>query len=133
MNITVKHKKPLAVLRLKQNMRGNIERGLTAGAILYERAMKIKLKSGSPLGVISGRLSGSPTHTPVQKDSIGAYIAVGTNLVYAPVHELGLRAGRGKGFPMPKRPTWGPVFAEKRPDIVFAVRRYMQRNLSGRN
>jgi phage virion morphogenesis protein len=34
-------------------------------------------------------------------------VVVGTGLVYAPVHDLGLRAGRGSGFVMPQRKFMG--------------------------
>lgn len=34
-------------------------------------------------------------------------VTVGSNLKYAPVHNLGLRAGRGRGFKMPKRQFMG--------------------------
>ena len=125
MHLTLSIKqKPVKVYRLQRELKGDIGKGLKAAAIFYTSQVKRVLKSQSPLRVRTGRLSDSPTWGSVQRSSGGdQYIEAGTNVVYAPVHEFGLRAGRGKGFMMPKRPVWGPTLKKYHNKILQTIRR----------
>ncbi len=125
MHLTLSVKqKPVKVYRLQRELKGDIGKGLKAAAIFYTSQVKRILKSQRPLRVRTGRLSDSPTWSDVQRSSGGnQFIEAGTNVVYAPVHEFGLRAGRGKGFRMPKRPVWGPTLRKYRGKILETIRR----------
>lgn len=120
-------------MRLRGNMRGDVTKALEAAAINLERFVKRAYGSGSPLRTRTGTLKRSPTHSPVKTDSRGPYIEVGSPLVYAPVHELGLWAGRGRGFRMKARPVWGPIFIRMRKKIAFGIKRQLRRNFRGSN
>lgn len=62
------------------------------------KARKNKKDRGRAILVKSGDLRRS-----IKKQIGNKRVIISSNLIYAPVHNYGLRAGRGKGFKMPKR------------------------------
>jgi phage virion morphogenesis protein len=58
----------------------------------------------------------------------GSRVAIGTNLKYARIHQLGGRAGRGKKVRIPARPYLG-ISKEDRKEIERMTRRFLEEAL----
>jgi len=114
------------------------------GALL-ERAVKIKL-SGEVLKVRTGRLRSSITHEV--RDVGGAVeLVVGTNVVYARIHEFGgvilpkrarflvFEVGGKKVFArkvtIPRRPYFEPALDESAPKMAKTFGEELERRLAG--
>lgn len=112
--------------RTGRRMDSQMERSMQKALNIVLRSAKQHLTGGLPLNVRSGRLRGSVT-TRISKKSSGSLSgAVGSNVIYAPVHEYGaeIRAKnaeymtfkykgmwyRLKEVTIPKRPWLGPAF-----------------------
>ncbi len=61
-----------------------------------------KNETNKPLLIKTGALKNAVSKSVISADATGVKFQV-PNLVYAPVHNNGLHAGRGKGFQMPQR------------------------------
>lgn len=72
----------------------------------------------------TGRLRDSITHRAA-RDSV----TIGTNVVYAAIHQLGGQAGRGRKVTIPARPFLGLDDAD-REDIPAILRRHLLRGLA---
>jgi len=107
-------------------------------ALLQAHIVRDKL-SGQVLHRRSGRLSRSIHSAPARAEGGNVIGKVGTNVVYAPVHEFGatIRAKRAKYLrfkvqgrfvsvkevTIPKRPFMKPSLEERRPAIAAAIRK----------
>ena len=105
-----------------------------AGGFVVEGHAKIKAGSGRP-GLImrTGALVNSIIVDKIKKSKTFAQVGIGTNLVYARIHELGgiikNAFGRGIIVHMPARPYLRPAMDENEKDIVGAVEAEIWRNL----
>jgi phage gpG-like protein len=92
---------------------------------------KRRLTGGNPLWVRTGRLRASIL---VDTKRIGRKIRgeVGTSVVYARIHELGGRAGRGKKVKIPKRPFLKPSYEEVKDKIKADINRAWKAILHGK-
>ena len=106
-----------------------------AGGFVVEGHAKIKAGSGRP-GLImrTGALVNSIIVDKIKKSKTFAQVGIGTNLVYARIHELGgiikNAFGRGIIVHMPARPYLRPAMDENEKDIVGAVEAEIWRNLT---
>jgi len=106
-----------------------------AGGFVVEGHAKIKAGSGRP-GLImrTGALVNSIIVDKIKKSKTFAQVGIGTNLVYARIHELGgiikNAFGRGIIVHMPARPYLRPAMDENEKDIVGAVEAEIWRNLN---
>ena len=106
-----------------------------AGGFVVEGHAKIKAGSGRP-GLImrTGALVNSIIVDKIKKSKTFAQVGIGTNLVYARIHELGgiikNAFGRGIIVHMPARPYLRPAMDENEPDIRKAVETELWRNLN---
>ena len=83
-----------------------LEKKIERSANLIGKKIVSKTKynlNGRVLQKRTGKLRNSIKYRLV-RISDGLTLIIGSDVIYAPVHEKGLRAGRGKGFKMPKRP-----------------------------
>jgi len=76
-------------------------------------------RGGTPL-VDTGRLRGSITHEPSSDQ-----VAVGTNVIYAAIHQFGGQAGRGHAVQIDARPYLG-ISGEDELDINDIVADYIE-------
>ena len=67
--------------------------------------------------ILSGALQKSITHRPS-----ATQVQVGTNRVYAAIHQFGGRAGRGKTVEIPARPYLGLSDADRNSILVIVTR-----------
>ena len=106
-----------------------------AGGFVVEGHAKIKAGSGRP-GLImrTGALVNSIIVDKIKKSKTFAQVGIGTNLVYARIHELGgiikNAFGRGIIVHMPARPYLRPAMDENEGDIRKAVETELWRNLN---
>jgi len=91
-------------------------RGMYSAALLVERRAKEKL-SGEVLHVRTGRLWSSVTSSV--SETMGGEMEgrVGSNVVYARIHELGGVTGRHHATTIPARPYLRPSAEEQIPEI----------------
>lgn len=93
-----------------------IRTSLTQSAIFLASWIKTNRLSGPRpqfLGVRTGRLRSSITATPAQKSGDAYYCTIGTNVVYARIHEYGGMTGRNHLINMPKRPFMRPAVEDR--------------------
>jgi phage gpG-like protein len=112
---------------------------LDAGALIAGEAKRNVRGGGSRLNVRTGRLSRSLTAVRIGRGRV----AVGTNVIYAPVHEFGAtitaknapylrfqyprRSGQWhsvRSVTIPARPFLGPALASKRDEAVGLIRKF---------
>lgn len=94
----------IAVEHIEKNFRTQAWNGATPSKWAPRKPSKKKRDTGRAILVDKGTLRGSWDHEvrgPLE-------VAIGTDVTYAEVHNEGKRAGRGKGFQMPKRQMAGP-------------------------
>ncbi len=77
------------------------------------------IRDGGQTLVDSGRLRDSITHYPSRDQ-----VVVGSNVVYAAIHQLGGRAGRGGAAKIPARPYLG-VDAGDKAEVVNILSDYL--------
>lgn len=128
------------------NFNGNMRNGILASCILVEGKIKRDYLSGQVLNVRTNRLRGSITHKMPQLTTGGWQGTVGTNVIYAPVHEYGatieaknkpyLRFQTADGswhsvrkVVIPPRPFMGPALEDNRDEIVQTMKRHITRHL----
>lgn len=105
-----------------------------AGGHVVEVHAKINAGSGRP-GLIMriGTLVNSIIVDAIKKTKTLAEVGIGTNIIYARIHELGgiIKNAWGRGIivHMPARPYLRPAMDENEPDIVKAVETEIWRNL----
>jgi phage virion morphogenesis protein len=80
-------------------------------------------QAGTPILVQSEALHGSITHLVT-----GDETQIGSNLVYAGVHNDGGRAGRGAGFQMPQRQFLG-LSVENEDDLTALIEDFLERQV----
>lgn len=80
-------------------------------------------QAGTPILVQSEALHGDISHLVT-----GDETQIGSNLVYAGVHNDGGRAGRGAGFTMPQRQFLG-VSAENEEDLTALIEDFLERQV----
>ena len=91
-----------------------IKRALYQGGLLLSGWSKTSRLSGPRpqyLGVISGRLRASITAAPPEHNGDEYIQKIGTNVIYAPIHEFGGYRGM-RGF-MPARPFLSPALQDE--------------------
>ena len=71
----------------------------------------------------TGRLRGSIAHTVTDG---GRAVEVGSNVIYAAIHQFGGRAGRGRKAKLPARPYLG-IDERDRTNILLIVSRALER------
>lgn len=86
----------------------------TAGLLLAGWSKQNRLSGPKPqyLGVVTGRLRSSIAAGEPEKDGDVYTEKVGTNVVYAAIHEFGGRAGRNGSVLIPSRPFLRPAIAD---------------------
>lgn len=122
-------------------MRGKaLQNAVEAAALLVENAAKENVTTGgsSGLHVRTGQLRRSITHELVSADDSSAVYAIGTNIVYGPIHEYGgiVRAVNGpyltfktadgqwvrtRQVSIPARPYLRPAFDAQAPKLADVV------------
>ena len=106
-----------------------------AGGFVVEGHAKINASKGGTehLNIRTGALVNSIIVDEVKKSETRAEVGIGTNLVYARIHELGgiikNAFGRGITVHMPARPYLRPAMDENESDIRGAVVAEIWRNL----
>jgi phage gpG-like protein len=80
-----------------------------------------KLDSGR--GLLIGKGSGKLKRS-IEVSRNGNEVSASTDVIYAPVHNEGLRAGRGAGFQMPQR-QFMPIPGEKNEKLDKAVEKFL--------
>ena len=106
-----------------------------AGGFVVEGHAKVNAGSGRPgLNIKTGALVNSIKVDKGKKSKTHADVNIGTNIIYARIHELGgiiKRAFGREGFivHMPARPYLRPAMDENEPDIIKAVEAEIWRNL----
>jgi phage virion morphogenesis protein len=80
-------------------------------------------QAGTPILVQTGALHGSITHLVT-----GDETQIGSNLVYAGVHNDGGRAGRGAGFQMVQRQFLG-LSGENEDDLTALIEDFLERQV----
>ena len=106
-----------------------------AGGNVVEGHAKINAGSGRPgLRIQSGHLVGSINVSEGIISKLRAWADIGTNVIYARIHELGGIIKGAFGNPdtivhMPARPYLRPAMDENEDDIVKAVETEIWRNL----
>ena len=107
-----------------------------AGGFVVEAHAKINAGSGRPgLRMITGNLVNSISVSEGRKTETGADVDIGTNVVYARIHELGGIIKGAFGIAnmivhMPARPYLRPAMDENEPDIIKAVMTELWRHLN---
>lgn len=94
---------------------------------LSDRTQAARQKKGSWPGKmlqVSGSLASS-----VSLAYGDDFAAVGTNKVYAPIHQFGGKAGRNRAATIPARPFLG-LSAQTKQDIIEAVEGYIEQAIS---
>lgn len=106
--------------RFDKTLRDGLLRAMKQTAAVVERHVKSAKLSGQVLRVRSGRLRSSIIGRAEQRGTeiIGV---VGSNVIYARIHELGGRAGRGHRTIIPARPYLKPAMEEKREEILKLI------------
>lgn len=106
-----------------------------AGGAVVEGHAKVNAGSGRP-GLImrTGALVNSIIVDEIKKGKTKSEVGIGTNMVYARIHELGgiIKGAfglEGMIVHMPARPYLRPALDENEPDIVKAVETEIWRNL----
>ena len=122
-------------MKLRPQVRDNvIKSSLTKGAFYLQNWIQRRRLTGPRpgfLGVVSGRLRASISVQTAQKSGNNYVAKIGTNVVYAAIHEFGGRTGRGKGFMMKPRPFMQPAIDDlkNRKFILTMLTRNIQRAL----
>ena len=107
-----------------------------AGGFVVEAFAKINAGSGRPgLNIQSGNLVNSINVSKGKQTKTGAWVDIGTNVVYARIHELGgiIKGAFGRVgmiVHMPARPYLRPALDENEPKIVKAVMAELWRHLN---
>lgn len=94
------------------------ESGMGPDGLPWKPSERAVRERGKTL-VDSGRLMASITHVPGRD-----YVDVGTNVVYAAIHQLGGQAGRGHAVTLPARPFLG-IDEGDRADILAILGDYI--------
>lgn len=71
---------------------------------------------------------GGTMHRSIEVEHAGNEIKASTDVVYAPVHNEGQRAGRGAGFTMPKR-QFMPIPGEANPQLDKTVEKWLDNEM----
>ena len=106
-----------------------------AGGHVVEGHAKVNAGSGRPgLNIQTGTLVNSINVSAGKKTKTSAEALIGTNVVYARIHELGGIIKGAFGIPgmivhMPARPYLRPAMDENENDIITAVKTEIKRNL----
>ena len=106
-----------------------------AGGHVVEGHAKVNAGSGRPgLNIQTGTLVNSINVSAGKKTKTSAEALIGTNVVYARIHELGGIIKGAFGIPgsivhMPARPYLRPGLDENTDEIVRAVKTEIKRNL----
>ena len=106
-----------------------------AGGHVVEGHAKVNAGSGRPgLNIQTGTLVNSINVSEGKKTKTSAEAHIGTNVVYARIHELGGIIKGAFGIPgsivhMPARPYLRPAMDENENDIITAVKTEIKRNL----
>lgn len=104
--------------------------GLLAAALVYENAMKEALRGGYTSGAfVTGFVMNSVTHGEPTEDAGGAFILVGTNVMYALFWEVGHMNLFTKKFERVE--TWMPTFLATRAEQTAAYVRAFGRIWGG--
>lgn len=128
------------------NFNGNLRNGILAACILVEGKVKRDYLSGQVLHVRTGRLRSSITHALPTLGPQGWQGTVGTNVIYAPVHEYGatiepktkpylkFQTPDGawhsvKRVVIPPRPFMKPALEDNTDAILTTIRRHITRHL----
>ena len=107
-----------------------------AGGYVIEGHAKINASKGRPgLRMITGNLVNSINVSDGRKSKTSADCDIGTNVIYARIHELGGIIMGAFGIPglavhMPARPYLRPAMDENEPDIKRAVFAELWRHLT---
>jgi len=106
-----------------------------AGGHVVEGHAKVNAGSGRPgLEIQTGTLVNSINVSEGKKTKTSAEAHIGTNVVYARIHELGGIIKGAFGIPgsivhMPARPYLRPALDENENDVITAVKTEIKRNL----
>lgn len=104
------HSKNLGVL-YRRMAAANAD-GLVAGANVYRNAMTKALRNGYVNGEFDHGMAGVAGSVAVgepQRDTLGGFIVVGTNIFYAKYWEFGFTPARGVFSPGVGKHTQGPI------------------------
>lgn len=102
----------------------NFESGTAPDGTPWKKSKRVINKGGQTL-VLDNYLQNSITHDPSSDQ-----VAIGTNLVYAGIHQMGGKTGRNHAVNMPARPFLG-VSAGAETEILDAAREYMAAPFEG--
>lgn len=141
-SVKIKVIKPPKLTKFRGQFHDNVDKGLWKAGQLFEGNVKEGWLSGrvtkfgggdEGLNVRTGRLRASITTSRPQNRGGYRFVKVGTNVVYAPVHEFGGTITRksGKSFEMPERPFMRPALEYSRPKMIYILRAEMMKPLGG--
>jgi len=88
----------------KSNIHGGVLEGVRKAMFYVESMSKKRFGTAGNLHVVSGRLRSS-IKTSVQKMGTEVHGSIGSNVIYAAIHEFG-------NFRTPARPFMGPAISE---------------------
>lgn len=108
---------------LGQEVEGQTKRRIMSEKTSPDGAAWQPNQAGTPILVASGALHGDIAHLVT-----GDETQIGSNLVYAGVHNDGGRAGRGGGFQMTQRQFLG-LSAENTEDLEALIEDFLERQV----
>ncbi|MEM1284947.1 MAG: phage virion morphogenesis protein [Pseudomonadota bacterium] len=106
---------------LGQEVEGQTKRRIMSEKTAPDGSPWAPNRTGTPILVQTGALHGSIAHLVTSDET-----QIGSNLVYAGVHNDGGRAGRGAGFQMTQRQFLG-LSAENESDLVALIEDFLAR------
>lgn len=116
--------------QITQQMRDARGAGLLAAAAVVENKVKEGLRGGYKSGAfVTGNVMASVNHSDPVVDVSGAYILVGTDVMYALYWELGHNNLFTRQFE--RKEVWMPAFLSSRAEQVAAYQRTYARFMGG--
>lgn len=140
-------KESIKLKKFNKKLTPNLKRGIDKATLRLERHIKSRKLSGQVLKPRTGRLRSSwARKAAVDKPGVGVQGRVGTNVVYARIHEFGgvirpkssdgwLRFKIGgswvtvKSVTIPARPYVGPTIREKKDEVTRDIVREIMKPL----
>jgi hypothetical protein len=116
--------------QIKERFRAATSAGLLAAAAVVENKVKEDLRGGFTTGMfVTGASVAAVTHSEPEVGPDGAFVLVGTSLMYNLYWELGFRSIFSRKFE--RKEVWIPALFSTRDAQLAAFERVYQRMLGG--
>lgn len=104
-------------------------KGLKRAILFVEGKAKQNFGGVGQVGVITGTLRRS-IKTNVIKEGTRTRAIIGSNVIYARIHEFGGQAGRGRSVRIPARPYIGPAITDNETEIKNIIQRAIRKEIN---